>query len=765
MKQTFRNIVKNKYFKWFIGSILVLFVAFFSFYVSIYIGLWGPVPTTKQLSEIKQSEASEVFANDGELMGKYFLFDRQSITYNDLPKHLIDALVATEDARFFEHNGIDGQSLFRVFFKTILLQKTSAGGGSTITLQLAKNLYGRNDRSNVGIVVTKIRESIIARRMETLYTKDEILTLYFNTVPFSDNTFGIESAAMKFFNKHTAELSIAEAATLIGTLKASNYYNPRIHPERSIQRRNIVLSQMEKYKYLQPTVAETAKKDSLYLNYQYYSHNQGIATYFREHLRKEITQILDTLKKKNGGHYNLYQDGIKIYTTIDFEMQQYAETAMLQHMAALQKDFEKSYGNKAPWLMDKKLIQRELEKTALYKSLKKQKYSEKAILDSLNVPTNRQFFNYDETIDLQASVIDSIKHYLKFLNIGMLTVEPATGAVKTWIGGVDFSSFQFDHVSQSKRQVGSIFKPIVYAAALENGMEYCSYFPIQEVTYGEDYTPSNASTPDDNDPYLNYSLKYALSNSVNTIAVKVLMETGIGNVISQAQKMGITTELPEVPSLALGTAEISILEFVKAYTTFTNKGIPSTPYFITKIEDRNGNILAEFKPSQNKKAAYSEETRHYMLDMLKATVNEGTASRLRSAYGLRNDIAGKTGTTQNNKDGWFVGITPKLTTITWVGHDNYAIGFKNTSMGQGANSALPVFAAFYQLLNKDTRFDVYTKARFELVPNNIKEKLNCEPTKRDGFLKRLFSNPDKNKQGKKDKKGAFFSIFKKKDKN
>lgn len=763
MKKTFRNIFRNKYFRWIFRIILAIFIFLFSFYFSIYIGLWGPIPTKKQLAEIKQSEASEVYAKDGELMGKYYLFDRQSIVYEDLPKHLIDGLVATEDVRFFEHNGIDGQSLFRVFFKTIVLQKASAGGGSTITLQLAKNLYGRNDRSNVGIVVTKIRESIIARRMETLYTKEEILTLYFNTVPFSDNTFGIESAAMKFFNKHTAELSIVEAATLIGTLKASNYYNPRVHPERSLKRRNVVLTQMEKYKYLHPTIAEVAKKDSMRLNYQYYSHNQGIATYFREHLRKEVVQILDTLKKKNGGHYNLYQDGIKIYTTIDYEMQQYAEKAMLQHMAALQKDFEKSYGNKAPWLVNQKLIEVEMEKTTIYKSLKKQNYSKKDIVDSLNVSTNRQFFNYNETIDLQASVIDSIKHYLKFLNMGMLTVEPATGAIKTWIGGVDFSSFQFDHVSQSKRQVGSTFKPIVYAAALENGMKYCTYFPIQEVTYEGDYTPSNSSNPENEDPFLNYSLKYALSNSVNTIAVKVLMETGIGNVITQAQKMGITTELPEVTSLALGTAELSILEFAKAYSTFTNKGIPSNPYFITKIEDRNGNMLAEFKTKKHTKEAYSEETRHYMLDMLKATVNEGTASRIRNTYGLKNDIAGKTGTTQNNKDGWFVGITPKLTTITWVGHDNYAIGFKNTLLGQGANSALPIFATFYQLLNKDAAFDIFTNAKFEPVPKDIREKFNCEPTKKDGFIKRLFSSSEKKKAAKKEKKGGFFSIFKKKN--
>jgi len=749
VKKTLLIFLRKKYVKWSLIVFASLLGILIIFYTSIYIGLWGHIPTEKQLTEIQQSEASEIYAEGGELMGKYFLFDRQPISYQNLPKHAIDALIATEDVRFFEHNGIDGQSLFRVFFKSILLQDESAGGGSTITLQLAKNLYGRNDRSKVGIVVTKIRESIIARRIERLYTKEEILTLYFNTVPFSDNTYGIESAALKFFNKSTADLSIAEAATLVGTLKASNFYNPRLHPERSLHRRNVVINQMEKYKYLQPAIAEMAMEDSLHLDYQNYSHNKGIATYFREHLRKEMLKILDTIKKADGKKYNLYQDGLKIHTTMDYTMQALAEEAMLQHMAKLQEDFEKYFGNNAPWLTNKKLMDGEIQKTNIYKTLKKQNFSEEGILDSLSKTVSRQFFNYEENETIEASVLDSIKHHLKYINTGMLTLETSTGAVKTWIGGIDFATFQYDHVAQSKRQVGSTFKPIVYTAALEAGMEYCSYFPIQEVTYGEGYTPSNSSKPEDDDPYLNYSLKYALSNSVNTIAVKVMMETGIGNVISQARKMGIVSDLPEFTSLALGTAEMSILELAKAYTTYTNNGIPSTPFFITKIEDRDGNVIATFNVEKKEEEAFSSNTRHYMLEMMRATVNEGTASRLRSTYGLRNAIAGKTGTTQNNKDGWFVAITPKLTSITWVGHDNYAIGFRNTSMGQGANSALPIFASFYQKLNANNDYDVYTKANFETLPAVIREEINCEDTKRDGFFKRLFTNPEKKKEVKK----------------
>ncbi len=747
------------------GIVLLSFIGvLILFYLSVLLGLWGPVPTKKQLSEIQQSEASEVLASGGKLLGKYYRFDRQSVPYSDFPKHLIDALVATEDARFYNHNGIDGQSLLRVFFKTILLQDASSGGGSTITQQLAKNLYGREDVNKIGIVITKLRESIIARRMEKLYSKEEILELYFNTVPFSDNTYGIESASKKFFNKSTTDLTLSEAATLVGTLKASNYFNPRLHPLRSKERRDVVIMQMEKYKYLHPELAVDAKKDSLILDYQYFDHSRGLGTYFREQLRKDLSKILDTLKNKDGKPYNLYNDGLIIHTTIDYKMQEYAEEAMRMHMQKLQAAFENSWGKQAPWL-NEQMVEREVKKLPVYKEMLAEGHKVEAIFDSLNIKRERELFAYDSVYKTEASVVDSVKHYMKFLNTGMVTLESQTGAVKTWIGGVDYNAFQYDHVSQSKRQVGSTFKPIVYTAALENGIDACSYFSMDEVMYTDNYIPKNSSDPEDDDPYLNYSMKYALSNSVNTIAVKVHMETGINNVVNQAQKMGIIASLPEVPSLALGTAEIPVLELAKAYTSYSNEGFASTPYYITKIETKDGTVIAEFDHNVSEEKAFSDDTRHLMVDMMQATVNSGTAKRLRSTYGLTNDIAGKTGTTQDNKDAWFVAVTPKLTSVTWVGND-LNIPFRSTSLGQGANAALPLFAQFYQSLNADATYNEYTNARFESVPAHLREQIACEDTQRDGFLKRLFTNPDKTKEYKeKKKKGGLFSIFKKKDKN
>ncbi len=753
--------------KWALRILLLLFGLFILFYFSIYFGFFGKIPSAQELSDLQQSEATQVLSSDGKLIGKFYIFDRQPVTYKQLPKNLINALIATEDVRFYEHNGIDTKSLFRVIFKTLLLQDKSAGGGSTITLQLAKNLYGRKDYGPLGIVINKIQESIIARRLERVYSKKEILTLYFNTVPFSDNTFGIESASLKFFDKHASELNLIEAATLIGTLKASHSYNPRIFPERSRLRRDVVLNQMHKYGYLNQREMEQAQAKDVKLDYQYYSHNEGLAPYFREQLRKDLVNILDTLKNKEGDKFNIYRDGLIIHTTLNYKMQQFAEKAINQHLAELQQTHEKSYGKNAPWLKNKALILDAAKRTSAYKTLKKEGLNNEEIIKELDKdPRETEFFNYGKDKVLKASTLDSIKYYLKFLNAGFLAVEPQTGAVKAWVGGVDFEHFKYDHVSQSKRQVGSTFKPVVYTAALENGMDPCTYFSVDAVTYQNGWTPKNAGSYGD-DPYMNYNLQTALSNSINTIAVKVLMETGINNVIAEARKMGITSQIPQVPSIALGTAELNMEEMARAYTSFLNHGKPSNPYYITRIEDAHGNLLAQFQPEIQKEPAFNEQTREIMIQFMKATVDSGTATRLRTTYGLNNDIAGKTGTTQSNKDGWFVGITPKLIAITWVGTDDQRIGFRNTAIGQGANSALPVFALFLKQLNKDSDFNNITNAHFERPSKEVEEMLDCEASKRDGFFKRIFSNPNKDNKNKKEKKkkGFFQRIFGKKKKN
>ena len=760
-----KKFFKNKWVKRISYLFLFFIIVVAGFYASIYVGFWGEVPTKKELSDLKQSQATQILDKDEQLIGKFYVFDRQSVTYNDLPKPLIDALVATEDVRFYEHDGVDNQSLLRVFFKTILLSDESSGGGSTITLQLAKNLFGRKDYGSLGIVVNKIRESIVAQRMEDIYSKKDILTMYFNTVPFSDNTYGIESASLKFFNKHTKELSLPEAATLVGSLKANHSYNPRLFPERSQLRRDVVLQQMVKYGYLSEKEGSDAMQSKIELDYQYYAPNQGVAPYFRENIKKKVEKLLkdkDYLKP-DGSNYNIYRDGLKIYTTLDLTMQKYAEEAMQKHMAKLQQTYEDAYGNRAPWLTNKQILESNLKKLKRYQQLQAQGLSEAQIKDSLTVKKEVELFEWNENKVVQASTIDSLQHYLKFLNSGMVALDPENGAVRAYIGGIDYRYFKYDHVSQSKRQVGSTFKPFVYTAAIENGMEPCTYFPVKEVTYTDmdDWTPKNAGGL--NDPDLNYSLEKALSNSVNTIAVKVMNEVGIEKVIDLAHKMGIESEIEEVPSIALGTENLGLLELAKAYTSFVNKSKPTTPLFITKIEDKNGNLIFENEAEEKEpEQVYSDYTRQVMLEFMKATINEGTATRIRNTYGLTNDIAGKTGTTQDNKDGWFVGITPKLVTVTWVGNDDQRIGFSSTGIGQGANSALPIFGEFMQELNRDEDFNSITQAKFETPDNEVLNDLDCELSKEDGFFKKLFGGEKDKKEFKKEKKkkGGIFSFLK-----
>ncbi|MEN3323404.1 transglycosylase domain-containing protein [Mariniflexile soesokkakense] len=743
-----KSILKKKLIKWLLIVFASIILFFLALYISIYLGFFGKVPTAAELSSIKQEEATQVLDKDGQLIGKYYIYDRQPLQFEDFPKHLIDALVATEDIRFFEHDGIDNVSLMRVFVKSILLRDKSAGGGSTITLQLAKNLYGRSNYRFFSMVINKFRESIIAKRIESIYSKEDILTMYFNTVPFSDNTYGVESAARKFFNKPAIQLTEVEAATLIGTLKANNYYNPRLYPERSLERRNVVLNQMVKYGNIPQDSANFYVNQALGLDYKSFNHDVGIAPYFREQVKKELAAILDTIKNPNGEPYDLYRDGLIVHTTLDVGMQQLAEDAVKEHLTVLQKDFEISYGKYAPWKTNKKVIETSFKVLPKYKSYKKAGLTNAQIQDSLSVKHKIELFEWKGDTIKNMSVLDSLQHYLKFLNTGMLGIDPKTGAIRTYIGGIDYRYFKYDHVSQSERQVGSTFKPFVYTAAIENGMKPCTYFSLAEVTYSnyDDWTPTNSGTESE-DPYINYNLEMALSNSVNTIAVKVLNEVGIDKVLEQANKMGIKKELPKLPSIALGVTEINLKELTGAYASYVNKSKSVKPFCITKITDRNGKVIASFKPKESE-PAFNDYTRQVMLEMMKSTVNQGTAARLRTTYNLTNDIAGKTGTTQNNKDGWFVGITPNLVMLTWVGNDNHSIGFKTTGIGQGANSALPIFAKFYKKLNADDRYNNITKSHFEMPSDEVVSDLNCEESKRDGFFKRLFTRKKKQRKFK-----------------
>ena len=773
------NVNKAKLVKWAkrIGyGFSILLALFICFYASIYFGLWGKIPNSEDLAQVKQSQATQVLDANNNLIGKIYVYDRQSIQYSDFPQHLIDALVATEDVRFYEHSGIDNISLLRVFFKSILMSHDASGGGSTITLQLAKNLFGRKNYGAIGIIVNKIRESIVAKRLEKLYTKEEILTLYLNTVPFPDNTYGIESASEKFFNSRTKDLTLVQSATLVGSLKANTSYNPRRYPEKSNIRKNVVLNQMQKYGYLTEVQANKAKTDSIIVDYQNYAPNEGLAPYFRAQIKKQLDSLLKQKKylKPDGEMYNIYHDGLKIHTTLDNTMQRYAEAAMKEHMTDLQRQFEKAYGQNAPWLKGKTAFEAAKKRLNVYKKLKAQGLNDKAIEDSLKTKHKTDLFSWDQTTVKSMSTLDSLEYYSKFLNAGLVSLDPSNGAIKAYVGGIDYGFFQYDHIVQSKRQVGSTFKPIVYTAALESGMDACSYFPLKAITYSDvnNWRPTNTGTFEDED--LNYSLQNALSNSINTIAVKVLYEIGIDKVITQAKNMGIKSNIEAVPSIALGSSNLTVLELAKAYTSYVNGSKPSNPVFITKIEDKDGNIIASYNDLYPDRSTtvmdYSDDTRQVMLEFLKATVNEGTASRLRSTYQLKNPIAGKTGTTQDNKDGWFVGIMPKLVTVTWVGNDNQQIGFSSTGLGQGANSALPIFAKYIQKLNADPRYNMITKASFETPSEAVLNSLDCDPTKEDGFFKRLFgNNKDEQKFEKKEKKqkkgGGIFGWLKKKDKN
>ncbi|TRZ45254.1 transglycosylase domain-containing protein [Robertkochia solimangrovi] len=726
------------------GSLFFLVVALF---ISIYAGMWGKLPSEEELKHIRLDQATEILDVNGELIGKLFINDRQPVQMDQIPESITNALISTEDVRFYEHDGVDNRSLMRVLFKSILMGDESSGGGSTITQQLAKNLFPRQNLGKAGIVIHKIKESIIAKRLEKVYSKDEILLNYLNTVPFGDNTFGVESAAKHFFNKPVSKLDIPEAATLVGMLKATYTYNPRINPEKSIERRNVVMSQMVKYDRLAEDSLEILKKDSLGLDLRNYSYDEGIAPYFREQIRKDLQKWAKQYEEENDTVFNIYTGGFKVITTLNYDMQVLAEDAMQIHMEKLQEQFEKSYGKNAPWSESSTLMKSVVLQNPMYKKLIKDGLSEKEALDSLKVKHQVSLFNWNKNKEIQYSTIDSIANYLKMLNCGSASVDPHTGAIRTWIGGINYKSRKYDHVSQSKRQVGSTFKPFVYTTALEQGINPCTYYAVRAVEYEnmEGWTPSNASDKEDEE-YMNYSMQYALSHSINTIAVKVLEDAGITNVIEQAEKMGITSTLPEVPSLALGTAELGLLEVAKAYTTYVNDGAPATPYYLERIEDESGKVLWQKEKSENAAKVLSDMNREIMLEMLKSTIDEGTATRIRNTYGLKNDIAGKTGTTQLNKDGWFVGITPELVSVSWVGLDDHRIGFKNTAIGQGANSALPLFALWYQKLNDSTEFDAITSAKFPEPSEEVLEAMACDTEKRDGFFKRLFSNPEKTKK-------------------
>lgn len=730
-------------------------------FLLVWSGIVGTLPSREELRDVKNPVASEVYSADSVLLGRYYIQERSNVSFSEIPTHVTRAVTATEDVRFYSHSGIDTRSLLRVLVKSLLLQNESSGGGSTITQQLAKNLYPRNKYWFFSLFINKTREMIIAKRLENVYSKDEILTLYLNTIPFGDNTFGLEAAAQRFFSVHTKNLTLEQGAVLVGMLKATRSYNPRIYPVKALERRNVVLSQMEKYELLTPEKADSLRALPIVLQYNKITHHSGLASYFREYLRPEL---LDWCKKYNEQHeepLNLYTDGLKIYTTLDSRLQRYAEEAMSRQMKETQRKFDSHWGNKSPWQKYPQLIDNAIRRSEHYQNLKRQGLSETDILAVMNKAVPMTVFTWDGEKEMTLSPIDSIKHYLKFLNAGFLAMDPATGAVRVWVGGVDHHYFQYDHVREStKRQIGPTFKPIVYAAALEQGVKPCSYISAAKTTYTnmEDWAPENSED--------NYTLKYsmpgALAYSVNTVSVQVLEKAGISNTINLARRMGIESELKPVPSIALGTSDISMMEMVTAYSCFANKGKAVQANYITTITNHENEVLERFTIPQQQQAL-SAESAQLILHMLRRVVNEGTAASLRSRFGLSNDIAGKTGTTQSNTDGWFMAITPKLVVGVWVGADDARIRFRSTALGQGARTALPIVGDFLKSANEYPSLNGITQARFAALPASLERQIDCDLFKEDGnIITRIFGKKDKEKKkefGEKEKKGFLKRLF------
>ncbi|MBX2844027.1 MAG: transglycosylase domain-containing protein [Flammeovirgaceae bacterium] len=741
------------------GFIGLITLGVVSLFLLVLFGFFGPIPSKEELQKVENANASKIYDENGRLLGKYYLQNRSNIPFEAIPKHVKNALVATEDARFYGHSGIDFRSLARVAIKTILLRQKSAGGGSTITQQLAKNLFQRKEAGAFGLVISKFKEMILARRFESIYNKDQILTLYLNTVPFGENTFGIEEASRLYFNKKASKISIDEGAILVGMLKANYSFNPRLFPDNSKQRRNTVFSQMEKYGYLDEAQKDALSLLSIKLDYTPPLHSDGLATYFRENIRKEVEEICKNIKDENGEPYNIYTDGLKIYTSIDYKMQKYAEEAINSHISSLQKTFQRDWNSNFPWTKKSDLIQFLVEKSERYASLKSKKYSDEKIEKIFNTPKKIAVFSWQGDREVEMSPKDSIVYYLNFLQSGILAMEPQSGQIKAWVGGINHKYFKYDHVDyHTKRQVGSIFKPIVYAAALEDGFSPCEYYSNKQETYEEyeDWSPRNAN----NEYEGSYALHGALAHSVNTVSVKLILDTGIPKITTLAQKMGIQSKLDTVPALALGAADISLLEMVTAYCTFANGGKRVAPSYLLKIENSDGEVIYEPNVIKHQEKVLTYETTQLITQMMMGVVNYGTANSLRTQYGLKNDIAGKTGTTQNHADGWFIGITPKLVTGVWTGGEFPSVHFRSLSTGQGAKSALPAFGLFYQKLNQDQEFKSISQAKFPKPSEEIIAQLDCPGFKpKEVFLEKImtffFKNDDPKKKKDKPKRKLF----------
>jgi len=730
---------------WFLFSVGV--VSMYGLFYLASIGKFGEMPDFRQLENPKTNFASEIISSDNEVLGKYYFNDnRTPIKYEDINTKTVEALIATEDERFYSHPGIDLKATLRaiVFLNT-------RGGASTISQQLARQLFvGVRSRNIIQAVGQKIKEWVIAVELEKQYTKEEIITMYLNIYDFGYYGDGIKSASNIYFSKEPIDLKIEESAMLIGMLQNSSLYDPLRRPEITKNRRDLVLMQMAKNKYISENEKDSLQEIPLELNYTPQSHRQGLATYFRSYLRGFMKDWTDNNLKSDGSKYNLYSDGLKIYTTINSKMQKYAEESVTEHMKNLQKEFfiQNDTLSTAPFRdldedEEESIMKRTMRRSERWRKARLSGKSADEIEEIFNVPTEMSIFSWEGDIDTVMSPIDSIRYYKHFLQAGMMSMNPKNGHVMAWVGGINYRNFQYDHVMQSKRQIGSTFKPFLYATAIDQlKLSPCDMLPdaihcIEPYKYGnpDPWCPTNSS-----DKYGGMrTLSNALANSKNTISAQLIDRVGPRPVADLARNLGVSSNIPNVPAIALGTPDLSVYEMVGAYGAFANKGIYVKPIMVTKIEDRNGKIV--FQSTPETKDVLSEESSYVTLKLLEGVTKFGSGARLRHdipedernyvyknvvsgyPYKFDNAIAGKTGTTQNQSDGWFIGMVPNLVTGVWVGGEDRSIHFEEIAFGQGATMSLPIWGLFMKKCYEDEELGV-SKEDFE-EPENLTIELDC----------------------------------------
>ncbi len=678
----------------------------------------GNMPSMEELENPRAALAAEVIADDGTILGKYYQVDRSSSDYNEISKNVINALIATEESRFYDNSGIDAKGTFAIPFYLLIGKKR---GSSTITQQLALNLQadalGKKRATNpISRAFQKLQEWIIAIKLERNFTKQEILTLYLNTVSFGDNVYGIENGARTFFSKDAGHLSIEEAAILVGMLKGNTLYNPRRNPQMALSRRNTVIDNMVENEFITPAEAAAAKSKPIVLHYNKIDHNKGLAPYFREVLRDEMKAWCANHKKADGSEYNLYRDGLKIYTTINPRMQLYAEEAVRHHLQTLQKSLfgQNNIKTGSVWKNWQKELNNFMQESDRYQQMKEDGADDAAIAKAFNTPVRMKVFGWNSftdpdlnDIDTIMTPMDSIKYMRTILQAGFMAMDPESGEVKAWVGGPDFRYFKNDHVAKTRRQVGSTFKPFLYCFAIMNGFSPYTMLPNEPITI-DGWSPKNSEGSTGG----SITMAGALAKSLNLVAAYLIKQLGPKNFADFVKnKVGFTPKIEPYPSIALGAVDLSLYEMLRAYTMFPARGINTKPIYITRIEDRYGNILETFAPV--KREVISEHDSYTMVKMMEGVTGPGgTAARLRFRYNIQGEIGGKTGTTNDNTDGWFIGYTPKLLAGAWVGCENNYIHFSTTAMGQGANTGLPIWAYFMQKVHADPTLKISPNDKF-----------------------------------------------------